>query len=152
MTIDDLTAALAALPADAPAVFATDEGPIGEGYHVTELKLARIDSIDCGGRMDGWTEAMLQLLDGAGRTHMSVGKLQGILDQSRRRIEGLGDAPLRVEFAPGNDGLCIYGAPAVAMTGGRAVLRLMPDRAACKLAAEARRAGCCAPAASTCCA
>lgn len=155
MTLDDLVAATRALPADAPLVFSTKDGPIGEGYHVTELKLARIDSIDCGARTDAWTEATLQLLDGRGRSHMPVGRFAGILEQSARHIDGLGGSPLRVEFAHGNDGLGIFDISAPELADGRVSLKLEPIRAHCKPAATATQTGttaaCCGTTAGGCC-
>ena len=155
MTLDDLLAATSALPADAPLVFTTEQGPIGAGYHVTELKLAVIRSIDCGGRKDAWTEATLQLLDGAGRSHMQTGKFVGILEQSLRSVEGLGQSPLRVEFSHGNRGLSLFELAPPVQEDGQVMMRLTTINAACKPALErvggASASSCCAPAVSSCC-
>ncbi|MEM9146246.1 MAG: DUF6428 family protein [Pseudomonadota bacterium] len=158
MTPDDLIAVTRARPSEAPLVFSTDAGPIGAGYHVTELKLARISSIDCVGRTDAWTEVALQLLDGQGASHMAVGKFTRILEQSTRRVECLGTSPLRIEFAHGNDGLRIYEPSAPELINGAVSLRLRSIHAQCKPATamstaaqtDAPRA-CSGPGANGCC-
>lgn len=32
-------------------------------YHITEFKLATIESVDCGGNLDTWKEIILQVLE-----------------------------------------------------------------------------------------
>ena len=149
MTLNDLRSALEAAPAEAPIVFRTAAGDIGGGYHVTELRRADVAGIDCGGRQAHWTEATVQLLDGHGGDHMAAGKLRGILDKSLSAIPGLGDADVRVEFAPGNDGLGLFEFAAPRRQDGRVVIALNEARAVCKPAQDmgaafrARRAGAC---------
>lgn len=79
MTLRDLLAVMSEQPPETPVVFKTGDGPIGAGYHVTELRLADIVGIDCGGQTSRWSETTLQLLDGQGESHMPVGKFVGIL-------------------------------------------------------------------------
>ncbi len=141
MTLDDLLAATRALPPELPLVFVTDDGPVGPGYHVTELKLARIVSIDCGARTSSWSETVLQLLDGHGRAHMPVGKFAGILAQSVRKVDGLGASPAFVEFGHHNAGMQIFRPGEPELTEGDVVLRLHPVRAQCKPASEATTPG-----------
>lgn len=156
MTLDDLLAATRTLPPELPLVFATDDGPIGSGYHVTELKLAQIVSIDCGARTSSWSETVLQLLDGQGRSHMPVGKFAGILAQSVRKVDGLGASPAFVEFGHLNAGMQIFQPKAPEMTEGAVTLRLEPVRAHCKPALEAttaaRDGGCGGSGSGSCCA
>ncbi len=141
MTLDELLASTRSLPADLPLVFATDDGPIGAGYHVTELKLANIASIDCGGRTRSWSEAVLQLLDGQGRDHMSVGKFSAILAQSLRKVDGLGAGPAFVEFGHRNAGMQIFRPTAPEISSAAVILRLETVRAHCKPAQASRQAG-----------
>jgi len=153
MTCNTLLETLDTLPGDAPLVFATPEGAIGDGYHVTEFKLAHVTGIDCGARMSNWSEATLQLLDGAGGGYMKAGKFAGILRQSIRNVSGLGDAPLQVEFAHGNRGKRIYLPETPELTGGRIVIGLRDTRANCKPALDRKialgsSAGCCGTAAA----
>ena len=155
MTPETLLAHLESLPADAPLIFRTDDGPIQGGYHVTELKHARISSIDCGARQAQWDEAALQLLDGMGGDHMTVGKFAAILAQSIRHVAGLGPAPLTVEFGHGNRVKQVFHPGAPRLEVGVVVVPLDGSRAVCKPAQEslqAAPASCCGAAYSTCCA
>ena len=102
-SLNTLRAALTEDDLDRKLIFATVDGEIGAGYHVTELKLAEVQGIDCGANQRGWRETVVQLLDGHGREHMSVGKFTAILDQSIKALPGLGDASVRIEFAPRNN-------------------------------------------------
>jgi len=154
MTLDDLLVAAQALPPERPLVFVTDDGPIGPGYHVTELKLARIVSIDCGARTSSWSETVLQLLDAQGRLHMPVSKFASILAQSVRKVDGLGASPAFVEFGHHNAGMQIFQPEEPELIDGEVVLRLHPVRAQCKPAFKATAAvhsgGCGGP--NSCCA
>ena len=132
MTLSELIEELRPAPADSPLVFVTEQGPIAPGYHVTELRRADIKGIDCGGNTDEWREVILQLLDGVGRGHMPVGTFRGIVRKSLKEIDGLGVAPLRVEFAHGNAGLGMFAINRVTMTDGRATVSLTPEGAVCK--------------------
>ena len=147
MTPQDLLDALSTLPPDAPLVFQTDAGPIRGGYHVTEWRQNRVDSIDCGAHTASWTEAILQLLDGSGGRHMTVGRFVTILGQSIRHVDGLADSPIQVEFAPGNAGLRLYRPETPRQDDGAVTLRLTESTALCKPAQQALdrviAAGCC---------
>lgn len=155
MTPLSLLDGLKKLPADLPLVFETGDGAIGAGYHVTEFKLAAVDSIDCGGRLASWTEAALQLLDGDGGTHMKVGKFNTILAQSIASLNGLGESPLQVEFAHENRGMRIYDLSPPELGEGAVAIRLSDVRAHCKPALEHIRGtetgACCGSSVTGCC-
>ncbi len=132
---------------DRKLIFATVDGEIGAGYHITELKLADVQGIDCGANQRGWRETVVQLLDGHGRAHMSVGKFAAIVDQSVKAVPGLGDAPVRIEFAPRNQGLHLYEIGGAERTEDALIVGLVDDRATCKPAGlnagSAGEAACC---------
>lgn len=132
MTLDDLATALAGFDPDAPLIFVTDAGEIGPGYHVTELTHASVTGIDCGGQITAWTEAALQIINGHGDTYLKAAKLAAILDHSLNSVEGLGSAPLRIQYAPDNAGLRLYELARARQAGGRAVLQLSPAHGLCK--------------------
>lgn len=146
MSLDEFLITLSDAPDESALVFATAQGDIGAGYHVTELRLAEVTGIDCGGVVSHWGEATLQLLDGGGRAHMQVGKFRSIAQRSIAKVAGLGSAPLRVEFAHGNAGLGLYGIGEVVMAAARSTVTLAPDRALCKPAVRAL-----GPAGALCC-
>ena len=147
-TLSDLLGSLAGAHPDLPAVFRADGAEIGAGYHVTELKLADISSIDCIGRQSRFAEAQMQLLDGQDGETLTVGKISTILNRSMAALPGLGDAPLSIEFAHGNRGLARYRLGAPEISDRRVRLPLVADRARCKPATELS----CCGAASACCA
>ena len=133
MTLNELNAALQAADPSASVAILADGVAVSGGYHITELKRADVTSIDCGGRIARWREADLQILDGAGGDQMTVGTIRGVIGKSVQAVDGLGDAPLRAEFAAGNQGLRRYavGAPEIGEDGAVA-LSLTEERAACK--------------------
>ena len=160
MNLNSLLENLKTAPAQAALVFTSDEGDIGSGYHVTEFKLSHVTGIDCGGRVDEWQEAAVQLLDGSGGNHMPVSKFTGILEQSIARVAGLGTAEAHVEFSPNNKGLRTYNLQAPEAKGDRVLIRLQAAGAVCKPALEAglscinpinkansvsAQSGCCSP-------
>ncbi len=132
MNLQELQSAIRDVPGDLPLVFETEQGPIGRGYHVTELKLSHIESIDCGARTDSWKETTLQLLDGAGESHMVVDTFRQIATQSIERLDGLGVNPLKVEFAHGNKGMQVFAPARPEVVDGAVKVRLDPVRALCK--------------------
>ncbi|MEL6644697.1 MAG: DUF6428 family protein [Pseudomonadota bacterium] len=156
MTLEDLLGELHGTRGDAALIFEAAQGAIGPGYHVTEFRQADVTGIDCGGKVSMWREAVMQLMEGHGRSHMAVGKFRAIAEASLAQVDGLGDAPLRVEFALGNAGLSLFAVDRV-MAGAEGVkVVLAPERAVCKPATRAfgpLASVCCGPkpAASACC-
>ncbi|MEQ8664596.1 MAG: DUF6428 family protein [Rhodospirillales bacterium] len=157
MNLSDLRNHLRNVRPEAALVFETHEGPIGGGYHVTEVRRADVTGIDCGANVASWTEATIQLLDGADDDHMKVGRFQGILAKSLEVLDGVAEAPLRVEFANRNHGLGIHRIVAIENRGEQVIATLGSDRAVCKPAQAAALPGkpaCCTAAAepAACCA
>lgn len=139
--LDALVAALRTAPAGAPLKFATADGPVGAGYHITELRLAQITGIDCGGRVAEWQEVDLELLDGAGDAPMAVGKSLAILERSAEALSGIGTPALHVAFGHGNQSLTRYGVEEVELSASSALIRLGTKRAMCKPAEAQKSAG-----------
>lgn len=139
-TLAQLLPRLDATTADTPVIIATDHAKLGPGYHLTELKLAQINSIDCGGNLNSWVETQMQLLDGADGTPLTAGKIAAILRRSAQIIDGLSDAPLWVETAPRNQGLSRYRIGSVHDSGQALEIALTHDQAQCKPAVSL---GCC---------
>ncbi|MGL4528702.1 MAG: DUF6428 family protein, partial [Aestuariivirga sp.] len=88
--IDSLSKLRAALQphAELPLVFIYDDRRIAPGYHVTEVKVARLSSLDCGANPESWSETVIQLWDvnATARAHMKTAKFLGILEQVERRV------------------------------------------------------------------
>lgn len=136
-TIEVFKSELTHADAERALIFATNEGPIGAGYHVTELRLNNVKSIDCAGRQATWQDGTLQLLDGYGEAHMKVSKLGEIIKASVAAIPELESAPLHVEFAPGNEGLRLYNVNGFQRTEDALIVQLQEQQAACKPAQQA---------------
>ncbi|WP_171128547.1 MULTISPECIES: DUF6428 family protein [unclassified Ruegeria] len=159
MNFSTLLSALKSCDPDAKLVFMSDGREIGAGYHVTELRHSSSKGIDCGGNIETWDEARLQLLDGAGDSHMSVGKFSAIVSKSLKSIPELSHASLHVEFSPDNIGLNLKTMDAPEPYGNAVVIQLHDARALCKPAQRSAlvpsaTSGCCGStkAAATCCA
>lgn len=126
--------ALSGYPSDAPLVFQTRDHTIKGGYHVTELKVAEMTGIDCGGKITRWSEASMQIMDGFGGPHMPVGKFLGLLGHSIRSVQGLGDEAAFVEFSPMNVGLRSYQIGSVSLQDNRVIIALKDRGPMCKAA------------------
>lgn len=150
MTLLDLLEHAKSQPETASVHFSANGQSINAGYHITELKHAKVSSIDCGGNEDQFDEVTLQLLDGHGGQAMSAGKLSKILNHSLQAIPALANTDLRVEFAPQNDGLHIYEMQGVAATEGQLTIALSNGAAVCK-PAQAAGASCGSQAKTACC-
>ena len=50
MAPEELIAKLEDASGDAPLIFVNENGPTNAGYHVTEVKLASVESLDCSAR------------------------------------------------------------------------------------------------------
>lgn len=75
---------------------------VGPGYHVTEIKAVNIESVDCGGKADTWSETVFQLMDGtaeeAQQGFMSNRKFMAIYDRVNQKIAVRLDAEARFEY------------------------------------------------------
>lgn len=135
-------------------VFATVDSEIGAGYHVTEFKLADVKSINCGARQANWSETTMQLLDGYGEDHMRVETFRSIATRSIGALPNLGDAPLRIEYAPNNIGLGLYQVGAIQRTETKLIVGLQPMAATCQPSTSGGAGpakACCQPKVAACC-
>src|SRR5438876_3085897 len=69
------------------------------GYHLTELKSALVDAVDCGGRVNHWPETIVQLWVPAspGDDYMASAKFVKIFDKVRGMLRLTVGAEVRVE-------------------------------------------------------
>ena len=74
------------------------------GYHLTELKAASLETVDCGGQANQWQETIVQLWvpSKADDNYMTAGKFLKILDKVRGLIPLNFDAAIRVEYGDEN--------------------------------------------------
>lgn len=143
--------------ADLDLAFVYDGRRIRLGYHVTEVKVARYDALDCGGNPETWTEVVLQLWDvddDDGRPTMSVGKFLSIYEKASSRLPIDPLAPVVFECGPRDAAAGRYSAYTVTPQDDALVVTLDAMPASCKpqdrwQEVERARTGA-APAASCC--
>jgi len=139
-TLSNLLALLEPLDPSHPLVFTAPEGEVSPGYQVTELRHLTLKGIDCGGNIEGWSEARLQLLEGRGTTYMTVGTFRGIAAKSLFALPELADVPLLVEYGQGNAELRTLSLHPPQQIGARVQIALGEMQAVCKPAARASAA------------
>jgi hypothetical protein len=91
-------------------VFVNEEGAaIHAGYHLTELKVASFDTVDCGGQKNQWRETIVQLWvpNESDDDFMTTQKFLNIYDKVSGMIALDSEAEIRFEygdenFAPSN--------------------------------------------------
>jgi hypothetical protein len=82
--------------------FEYDNGKwVDASYHLTEIKQAPITSVDCGGKMNAWTEVVLQLWEPSNkeeRIAMQVKKALSIIDIVERAMPVNPLAIVKIEY------------------------------------------------------
>ena len=133
---------------DKPLVFVNVDGDtIHPGYHLTEIKAAKFDTVDCGAEKNQWNETIMQLWVPEGERSedfMTAGKFLRIYEKVSQRIDVDPAAEVRFEYGDENFFPSNYHAESVAEENGRLRVELRPPQTTCK--ARERRAagaGCC---------
>jgi hypothetical protein len=70
-------------------------------YHITEIKQAPITSVDCGGKVNTWTEIIVQLWEPEGKQQaraMKTSKALSIIEVVEKALELDLSAEVKVEF------------------------------------------------------
>ena len=73
-------------------------------FHITEIKQANITSVDCGGKMNAWTEIIVQLWEPNNQDSersMKVSKALSIINLVEKTLPLNPNNPVKIEF--GND-------------------------------------------------
>lgn len=74
---------------------------VNSNYHITELKLANITSVDCGGKLDAWTEIVVQLWEPAQDNvaeSMPIAKALSIIEKVEEKILLHPKSTVKIEF------------------------------------------------------
>jgi hypothetical protein len=153
---------------DQPLIFSFEGQNIHPGYHVTEVKHASVNSLDCGSGKEQWEEIIIQLMDGSALfkgEHMSCDKFLGIAGKAIESLSFDENTLTFIEFAPNNKGLRKLAIETVEASEGQVIVTLTSPTAMCKpyqraLAKQlpnADKESCCEsdkpkPTAATCCA
>jgi len=140
-------------------IFADLDGhAVHSGYHLTELKAASFETVDCGGQVNRWPETIVQLWVPlrADNEYMTAAKFLKIFDKVRGLIPVDLDAEIRVEYGDDNFFPSTYHVRS--MTDDQTTTRVLlePPHTTCK--ARDRRVetlsttdSCCAPPTEECC-
>jgi len=130
----ELKAAFKANP-NLPLLFKLDEETIHPGYHVTEIKHAVVNSMDCGQGTEQWDEVIVQLLDGSALfkgEHMSCAKFMGIVSTAIESQDIDENTLTYIEFAPNNGALRKLVIDSVEQKESEVIVHLSNPTAMCK--------------------
>jgi hypothetical protein len=133
---------------DKALVFVNAEGEtIHAGYHLTEIKAAKFDTVDCGGEKNSWNETIMQLWIPANERSdqfMSAGKFLSIYEKVGSMIDVDPAAEVRFEYGDENFFPSNYHVDSITEKSDALRVELQPPQTTCK--ARDRRT-----AATSCC-
>ena len=92
-----------------PVIFEYGEARVAPGYHVTEVKSATFETMDCGGQGNLWHETIVQLMsypNEVERGYMTADKFLKIYDRATASLPIRANAEIRFEYG-------IEGTPAI---------------------------------------
>jgi len=117
------------------------------GYHLTELKAATFDTVDCGGQKNRWHETIVQLWVPENEENdefMTADKILSIYDRVSGMIALDPEAEIRFEYGDENFAPSNYHVTEVTKIADTIRVELRPPQATCK-ARDRREAGaaCC---------
>lgn len=149
MTTNEFIAQLRQAPQD-PLIFVNAAGDaVRAGYHLTEIKAAHFETVDCGGQTNRWDETIVQLWVPAETDDedMLAGKFLSIFDRVTRMIPLQTEADVRVEYGDENFFPSLYHVEAVTRENGTTRVLLAPPATTCKARdrrlAEVETGACC---------
>ena len=159
MKTSEFISALRATPENQLVFGDVDGHAVPNGYHLTELKSASFNTVDCGGQVNRWHETIVQLWvppDPADE-YMTAAKFLKIFDQVCGMIPLDLDAEIRVEYGDENLFPSTYHVRSVTRDENATHVLLESPATTCKArdrrAALAQSTGsCCTAKAQSCCA
>jgi hypothetical protein len=134
-------------------IFADGDGrAVHAGYHLTELKAAKFNTVDCGGQVNQWDETLVQLWVPANADdgYMTAAKFLKIFDKVRGMVPINPSAEIRVEYGDENFFPSIYYIRSISHDSDTTRVLLEPPATSCK-ARDRRIATSAVPATSSCC-
>lgn len=126
---------------------------VDASFHITEIKQAPIVSVDCGGKMNTWTEVIVQLWEPSVREtdrSMTVSKALSIINLVEKSLPLNPVATVKIEFGNSRfDTRQMY--PGEFITDGETfTVSLTPDFTQCKALTRGQSCGT-TPAGESCC-
>jgi hypothetical protein len=147
MRTQDFITRLRKAPAKALVLINSDGTTIHGGYHLTELKAASFDTVDCGAQKNQWNETIVQLWvpeEQENGEFMTAAKFLSIYDKIARLISLDVTAEIRFEYGDENFPPSDYHVEKINENETELRVQLRLPQATCK--ARDRResgAGCC---------
>jgi hypothetical protein len=140
-------------------IFADLDGhTVHSGYHLTELKAASFETVDCGGQTNHWQETIVQLWlpSHATNEYMTASKFLKIFEKVRGMIPLNLDTEVRIEYGDENFFPSTYHVHSVTHDQTTTRVLLEPPETTCKardrrMADLLAKSSCCAPATEACC-
>jgi Family of unknown function (DUF6428) len=147
VTTQDFIAQLRRAP-DKPLLFVNANGDtIHAGYHLTEIKAAKFDTVDCGGEKNRWSETLMQLWVPANEIReqfMTAGRFLSIYEKVSCMIDVDPAAEVRFEYGDENFFPSNYHVDSVIEETDALRVELRPPQMTCKARdRRAARASCC---------
>ena len=158
MKTNEFISTLRAAPNNQLIFIDLDGRTVHVGYHLTELKAASFETVDCGGQTNRWHETIVQLWvpSHAANEYMTAAKFLKIFEKVRGMIPLNLNTEVRIEYGDENFFPSNYHVRSVTHDLTTTRVLLEPPRATCK-ARDRRHAAlptpgsCCAPAREACC-
>jgi hypothetical protein len=129
---------------------------VDAAYHITEIKQAPIVSVDCGGKMNSWTEIIVQLWEPTNQQQeraMKVGKALSIIELVEKTLPLNPLATVKIEFGNSEFDTRQMFPNSIITDGDNLLVDLRPDSVQCKAierggscGTTATGAECCTPA------
>ena len=147
MTTDDFITQLRRAP-DKQLLFINAAGDtIHAGYHLTEIKAAKFDTVDCGGETNRWNETIMQLwvpANEGSEQFMTARKFLSIYEKVGSMIDVNPAAEVRFEYGDENFFPSNYHVDSVIEKTDALLVELRPPQTTCKARdRRAARASCC---------
>jgi len=124
-------------------------------YHITEIKQAPVTSVDCGGKVNSWTEVIIQLWEPEGKEQgeaMKVGKALSIINLVEKAIALDHNAEVKVEFGNSKYDVRQMFPSEIKVEGDNLIVSLVADTVQCKALGRNESCGtssseesCCSP-------
>ena len=158
MKTNEFISTLRAAPNNQLIFVDLDGHTVHSGYHLTELKAASFETVDCGGQTNRWQETIVQLWvpSHAANEYMTAAKFLKIFDKVSGMIPLDLDAEIRVEYGDDNFFPSAYHIRSVNDDQTTTRVLIEPPQTTCKArdrrhAALQRSDSCCAAATQSCC-
>jgi hypothetical protein len=152
MKTNDFIAELRVAPENRLLFVNRNGDTVHAGYHLTELKAASFQTVDCGGHLNNWKETIVQLWvpPDPDDDYMTTAKFLQIFDKVRGMIPLDLEAEIRVEYGDEDFFPSTYCAKSISNQRKTTRVLLEPPETTCK--ARDRRACGASDSAQACCA